>query len=115
MNSCWEEKKSQKKPGIDFLNIAPGHEMTDILYYEKEIDHYLQNRFIILCLNYYGLNKHFVYTVSFFRFYFTLNMLFTVKFSVPERIIFCIWKAIAATVDPKLASLSITAPYLCWS
>ena len=38
MNSHWEEKKSKKKPVIDFLNIAPGHEMADILYYEKEID-----------------------------------------------------------------------------
>ena len=60
----------------------------------------------------HGLNKRFIQfrLYSFiFLFYFTLNMLFTVKFNVPERIILCIWKAIGATMDPKLASLGITA------
>ena len=38
MNSYWEEKKFQNKPVIDFLNIATGYQMADILYYEKKID-----------------------------------------------------------------------------
>ena len=60
----------------------------------------------------HGLNEHFIqfrFYSFIFLFYFSLNMLFTVKFNVPEPIILCIWKAITATMDPKLASLGITA------
>ena len=73
----WEEKIFQRKPVIDLLNIAPGHEMEDILYYEKEIDEWLQNRFIILCLTW---TKQTLYTVSFIQFHFFILFYFEYAF-----------------------------------
>ena len=37
MDSYWEERGLRNKPVIEFLNVQPGFEMTDMLYYQKEI------------------------------------------------------------------------------
>ena len=37
MDSYWEERELRNKPVIEFWNVQPGFEMTDMLYCEKEI------------------------------------------------------------------------------